>query len=170
MPANSQKTEDFGVEPIPSGCWKALGACRRTQRRGPITAPSRSSSPSRLPFWPTRRRRANSAVVTTPTASLPPNPASHRGPPPLDRTTRTWTVGVRAHEPIPPRCRDCQQGCPGYDRHSVRAYGASWEAVFRSVKWTVESGLKHQVLQGVHAIGVDEIYWGRAGTETDSWR
>ncbi|MBX3733632.1 MAG: hypothetical protein KF791_13680 [Verrucomicrobiae bacterium] len=46
-------------------------------------------------------------------------------------------------------------------RETTRAFGVSWEAVFRSVEWTVAWGLKHRVLQGVRAIGVDEIHWGR---------
>jgi transposase len=33
--------------------------------------------------------------------------------------------------------------------------------VFRSVEWTVEWGLKHRVLAGVRALGVDEIHWAR---------
>ena len=46
-------------------------------------------------------------------------------------------------------------------RETARAFRVSWEAVFRSVEWTVAWGLKHRVLQGVRAIGVDEIHWGR---------
>jgi transposase len=38
---------------------------------------------------------------------------------------------------------------------------ASWDAVFRSVKWVVEWGLKQRDLSGVTALGVDELHWGR---------
>jgi len=38
---------------------------------------------------------------------------------------------------------------------------ASWDAVFRSVKWVVEWGLNQRDLSGVTALGVDELHWGR---------
>ena len=38
---------------------------------------------------------------------------------------------------------------------------ASWDAVFRSVKWVVEWGLEQRDLSGVTALGVDELHWGR---------
>ena len=34
--------------------------------------------------------------------------------------------------------------------------GVGWEAVAQSVAWLVDYGLKHRVLDGIHAIGVDE--------------
>ena len=40
-------------------------------------------------------------------------------------------------------------------------FNASWDAVFRSVKWVVEWGLENRDLDGVTALGVDEIHWGR---------
>jgi len=40
-------------------------------------------------------------------------------------------------------------------------FNASWDAVFRSVKWVVEWGLEHRDLLGVTALGVDELHWGR---------
>jgi len=46
-------------------------------------------------------------------------------------------------------------------RETARAFDVSWEAVFRSVEWTVAWGLKHRILEGVRAIGVDEIHWSR---------
>lgn len=36
---------------------------------------------------------------------------------------------------------------------TARAFGVSWKAVFGTVEWTVERGLKHRVLQGVRATG-----------------
>ena len=47
-------------------------------------------------------------------------------------------------------------------RESARALGTSWECVYRSVEWFVEWGLAHRKLENVHAIGVDEIHWGRS--------
>jgi transposase len=46
-------------------------------------------------------------------------------------------------------------------RETARVFGTSWETVFRSVEWFVEWGLAHRKLEGVEAIGVDEIHWGR---------
>ncbi len=36
-------------------------------------------------------------------------------------------------------------------------FNTSWEAVYRSVAWVVEYGLQHRSLDGVTAIGVDEV-------------
>ena len=49
---------------------------------------------------------------------------------------------------------------------TARAFKVSWESVFRSVEWTVTWGLKHRILKDVRAIGIDEIYRGRAGFMT----
>ncbi|MFM7101943.1 MAG: ISL3 family transposase [Verrucomicrobiota bacterium] len=46
-------------------------------------------------------------------------------------------------------------------RDTARAFGVSWEAVFRSVEWTVRWGLKHRELKDVRSIGVDELHWAR---------
>jgi transposase len=46
-------------------------------------------------------------------------------------------------------------------RETARAFGVSWEAVYRSVDWFVQWGLAHRILEGVEAIGVDEIHWGK---------
>ena len=46
---------------------------------------------------------------------------------------------------------------------TARAFEVSWESVFRSVAWTVRWGLKHRVLVGVRSLGIDDLYWGRAG-------
>lgn len=40
-------------------------------------------------------------------------------------------------------------------------FNASWDAVFRSVKWVVAWGLENRDLSGVTALGVDELHWGR---------
>jgi transposase len=53
-------------------------------------------------------------------------------------------------------------------RETASAFQTSWEAVYRSVEWFVEYGLNHRVLQGVEAIGVDEIHWGR-GLRADNF-
>jgi transposase len=46
-------------------------------------------------------------------------------------------------------------------RETARAFGTSWECVFRSVEWFVEWGLAHRKLEQVWSIGVDEIHWGK---------
>ena len=38
-------------------------------------------------------------------------------------------------------------------------FGTTWEKVFRSVEYVVEWGLRHRNLDGVDAVGVDEIQW-----------
>ena len=53
-------------------------------------------------------------------------------------------------------------------RETAEVFHVSWEAVYRSVEWCVEWGLAHRVLQGVKAIGVDEIHWGR-GMKADNF-
>ena len=45
-------------------------------------------------------------------------------------------------------------------RETARVFGTSWEAVYRSVEWYVEWGLAHRILEGLKAIGIDEIHWG----------
>lgn len=42
-------------------------------------------------------------------------------------------------------------------REVSRVFCTSWENVFRSVAWVVEYGLRHRSLDGVTAIGVDEV-------------
>jgi transposase len=46
-------------------------------------------------------------------------------------------------------------------RQTARSFQTSWEAVYRSVEWFVQWGLAHRQLEGVEAIGVDEIHWGQ---------
>jgi transposase len=40
-------------------------------------------------------------------------------------------------------------------------FHTSWESVMRSVKMAVAWGLEHRSLEGVSAIGIDEIAWGK---------
>lgn len=47
-------------------------------------------------------------------------------------------------------------------RETARAFGTSWECVYRSVEWFVQWGLAHRKLKDVQSIGVDEIHWGKS--------
>jgi transposase len=47
-------------------------------------------------------------------------------------------------------------------RETARAFGTSWECVYRSVEWFVRWGLAQRKLRDVWAIGVDEIHWGQS--------
>lgn len=42
-------------------------------------------------------------------------------------------------------------------REVALIFQTSWESVFRSVRWVVEYGLEHRDLDGITAIGVDEV-------------
>jgi len=53
-------------------------------------------------------------------------------------------------------------------RETAQAFRVSWEAVYRSVDWFVQWGLAHRVLEAVHAIGIDEIHWGK-GLRSDNF-
>jgi len=46
-------------------------------------------------------------------------------------------------------------------KETAEAFCASWDTVFRSVKAIVAYGLAHRRLDGVEAIGVDEIQYGK---------
>jgi transposase len=46
-------------------------------------------------------------------------------------------------------------------RETAQVFQTSWEAVYRSVAWFVQWGLERRELDGVQAIGVDEIHWGK---------
>jgi transposase len=72
---------------------------------------------------------------------------------PWSEGKRPWTIGMMAFLAMWARRLSW--------RETARAFDVSWEAVFRSVEWTVAWGLKHRVLEGVRSIGVDEIHWGR---------
>ena len=53
-------------------------------------------------------------------------------------------------------------------RQTARAFQTSWEAVYRSVEWFVQWGLAHRSLEGIQAIGIDEIHWGK-GKRADNF-
>jgi transposase len=53
-------------------------------------------------------------------------------------------------------------------RETAQEFQTSWESVYRSVEWFVQWGLGQRVLQGVEAMGVDEIHWGR-GLRADNF-
>jgi transposase len=53
-------------------------------------------------------------------------------------------------------------------RETARAFQTSWEAVYRSVEWFVQWGLAHRSLEGIQAIGIDEIHWGK-GKRADNF-
>lgn len=43
----------------------------------------------------------------------------------------------------------------------ARSFRTSWQNVYRSVAWVVAYGLEHRSLEGITAIGVDEVQWQR---------
>jgi transposase len=47
-------------------------------------------------------------------------------------------------------------------RQTARSFQTGWECVYRSVEWCVQWGLAHRKLEGVEAIGVDAIHWGKS--------
>lgn len=53
-------------------------------------------------------------------------------------------------------------------RQTARSFQTSWEAVYRSVQWFVQWGLAQRKLEGVEAIGIDEIHWGK-GKRADNF-
>jgi transposase len=53
-------------------------------------------------------------------------------------------------------------------RETAQVFQTSWQAVYRSVEWLVAWGLAHRQLQGVEAMGVDEIHWGH-GLRADNF-
>lgn len=46
-------------------------------------------------------------------------------------------------------------------KETAEIFGASWDAVRRSVAWVVQWGLEHRELREVRAAGVDELHLGR---------
>jgi len=46
-------------------------------------------------------------------------------------------------------------------KETADIFGASWDAVRRSVAWVVQWGLENRELKDVSALGVDELHWGR---------
>jgi transposase len=53
-------------------------------------------------------------------------------------------------------------------RETARAFHTSWEAVYRSVEWFVHWGLARRSLEGITAIGIDELHWGK-GKRADNF-
>lgn len=53
-------------------------------------------------------------------------------------------------------------------RQTARSFQTSWEAVYRSVDWFVQWGLARRKLEGIQAIGIDEIHWGK-GKRADNF-
>jgi transposase len=53
-------------------------------------------------------------------------------------------------------------------RETAQVFQTSWESVYRSVEWFVQWGLAHRQLDGVEALGVDEIHWGH-GLRADNF-
>jgi len=41
----------------------------------------------------------------------------------------------------------------------ARRFRTCWQTVFRSVQYVVEYGMRHRMLNDVHAIGIDELAW-----------
>lgn len=46
-------------------------------------------------------------------------------------------------------------------REVSRAFHTSWEQVYHSVEWVVQWGLEYRSLEGIRAIGVDEIQYSK---------
>lgn len=53
-------------------------------------------------------------------------------------------------------------------QETARVFRVPWVSVCRSVEWMVAWGLKHRVLDEVHALGIDEIHW-RHGLHSKSY-
>jgi transposase len=47
-------------------------------------------------------------------------------------------------------------------RETACVFQTSWESVYRSGQWFVQWGLAHRKLEGIEAIGVDEIHWSQS--------
>lgn len=46
-------------------------------------------------------------------------------------------------------------------KETAECFHTSWDNVCRSVKWVVDYGLKHRILEGITAIGVDEVTYSK---------
>ena len=46
-------------------------------------------------------------------------------------------------------------------REVATAFHASWDAVYRAVDYAVAWGLAHRSLEGIEAVGIDEVQWQR---------
>jgi transposase len=70
-----------------------------------------------------------------------------------------WSDGKR------PYCNAMMQFLGNWARRlswqeTATIFKVSWQAVYRSVDWMVDWGLKHRSLDGITAIGIDEIHVG----------
>lgn len=52
-------------------------------------------------------------------------------------------------------------------KETATIFKTSWEAVRRSVEWVVSYGLANRSLEGVSALGTDELHWGRGKKSTN---
>jgi transposase len=46
-------------------------------------------------------------------------------------------------------------------KETAEAFDVSWDAVYRSVAWIVQWGLSYRILEGIQAIGLDELHWSK---------
>jgi transposase len=46
-------------------------------------------------------------------------------------------------------------------KQTAASFGTSWDTVCRSVKWVVDYGLKHRSLEGIKALGIDEVAYSK---------
>jgi transposase len=53
-------------------------------------------------------------------------------------------------------------------RETACVFQTSWESVYRSVQWLVAWGLAHRNLDGIEAMGIDEIHWSK-GQRSDNF-
>jgi transposase len=44
-------------------------------------------------------------------------------------------------------------------QETARVFRVPWVTVCRAVEWMVDWGLTHRQLEGIHAVGIDEIHW-----------
>ncbi len=78
-----------------------------------------------------------------------------------------WSDGKR------PYCKAMMQFLGNWARRlswqeTATIFKVSWQAVCRSVEWMVEWGLEHRSLDGITAIGIDEIHIGH-GKKSDNY-
>lgn len=46
-------------------------------------------------------------------------------------------------------------------KETAEAFRTTWDSVYAAVKAVVDYGLRHRCLEGIEAIGVDEVQWGK---------
>ena len=69
-----------------------------------------------------------------------------------------WSVGKRPYT-RPMMCFLAHWARRLSWRETALCFHTSWQAVYRSVQWFVQWGLEQRKLEGVTAIGIDEIHW-----------